>query len=379
MAEKRDYYEVLGLSKSASKDEIHSAYRKLAKKYHPDINKDPDAPKKFEEVQEAYDVLSDDNKRAQYDQFGFAAFSQGGSTGGAGNPFQGGGFSGQGFGDVNLDDIFASFFGGGARRRSSQATGPQKGNDTLYRCKISFMDAINGRHITIPLTYDEPCDHCQGSGAESPSDITTCPHCGGSGYVAQRQQTIFGVMESQTTCPHCHGTGKIIRKKCSACGGNGYHRVKKDLDVTIPPGINAGQQIRVKGKGERGINGGPNGDLYVEIKIENDKIFRREGNDIHMDLDLGFADAALGTTIEVNTVYGPVSVDIPSGTQPEQILKLKGKGVKDLRSGKPGDQYLHVKLHTPTDLTKTQKDLLAQFQKEENSKKKGWFKNPFRK
>lgn len=381
MAEsKRDYYEVLGVSKNATKDEIRSAYRKLAKQYHPDLNHSPDAPKKFEEVQEAYDVLSDDEKRQRYDQFGFAAFEQGAGTGGAGNPFQNEGYTSQGFGDVDLNDIFSAFFGGGRRSARQNASGPQKGNDTLYRVKISFMDAINGRHITIPLTYDEPCEHCHGTGAENPDDITTCPYCGGSGYTTQRQQTIFGVMESQTTCSHCHGTGKIVKNRCSVCGGSGYNRVHKDLDVTIPAGINEGQQIRVKGKGERGVNGGENGDLYVEIKIDPDKTFRRDGNDIHIDLALGFADAALGTKIDVPTVYGTVTVDVPAGTQPDAILKLKGKGVKDLRSGRPGDQYLHVKIQTPTNLSRTQKDLLTQFKKEEDEKKKssGW-KGFFRK
>lgn len=374
--EKRDYYEVLGVNKTASKDEIRSAYRKLAKQYHPDINHDPDAPKKFEEVQEAYDVLSDDNKKAAYDQYGFAAFGQGASTGGSGNPFENGGFTSQGFG--SFDDLFDTILNGG-RRSQRRSGGPQKGNDTLYRVKISFMDAINGTHITVPVTYDEPCENCHGTGAQSESDMSTCPYCGGSGYVTQRQQTIFGVMESQSTCPHCHGSGKTIKIKCSKCGGNGYSRVHRDIDVTIPAGINAGQQIRVKGKGERGSLGGPNGDLYVEIKVAEDKRFRREGNDIHSDLELGFADAALGINIDVETVYGTVSVDIPAGTQPNAILKLKGKGIKDLRSGKPGDHFLHVNVKTPTDLTKTQKDLLAQFQKEEQSKKKSWWKNPFKK
>ncbi len=375
--EKRDYYEVLGINKSASKDEIRSAYRKLAKKYHPDINHDPDAPKKFEEVQEAYDVLSDDQKRAAYDQYGFAAFGNGSSTGGSGNPFGGEGFSSQGFG--GFDDLFNSFFGGGSRRGNANRSGPQKGNDSLYSVKISFMDSIKGSSVTIPLTYDEQCEHCHGSGAASESDISTCPYCGGTGYTTQRQQTIFGTMESQAVCSKCHGTGKIVKKSCPKCDGNGYNRVRKNIEVNIPAGINEGQQIRVKGKGERGYNGGPNGDLYVEIKIEADKRFKRDGNDIHSDLDLGFADAALGTKVDIETVYGTVTVDIPAGTQPEAILKLRGQGVKDLRSGKPGDHYLHVKLHTPTDLSKTQKDLLTQFQKEEANKKKSWWKSPFKK
>lgn len=370
--EKRDYYEVLGVSKNASKDEIKSAYRKLAKKYHPDINHDADAPKKFEEVQEAYDILSDDQKRAAYDRYGFAAFGQGGSTGGSGNPFEGAGFSTEGFGDLN--DLFNSFFGGGGRRRGQAQSGPQKGNDTLYSVKINFMDAINGTKISIPLTYDEACENCHGTGARSDSDITTCPHCQGTGYISKTVQTIFGVSQSSQVCPNCRGTGKVIRNKCSSCNGEGYHRVRKNVEVNIPAGINAGQQIRVKGKGERGVAGGPNGDLYVEIKIAPDDRFARDGNDIHTNLDLGFVDAALGTNVDVETVYGAVTVEIPSGTQPDAILKLKGKGVKDLRTAKPGDHYLHIKIHTPTDLSKTQKDLLQQFQAEEKSKKKSWWK-----
>lgn len=379
MAEKRDYYEVLGVSKNATKDEIKSAYRKLAKQYHPDLNKSPDAPKKFEEIQEAYDVLYDDEKRKRYDQFGFAAFEQGAGMGGASGADPFGGFSSQGFGDMGLGDIFESFFGGGARTRSRAQAGPQKGNDTLYRVNISFMDAINGVHVNIPLTYDEPCEKCGGTGAASPSDFVTCPDCGGSGYVRKVQRTIFGAMEGTSTCERCHGTGKIVKTPCPDCGGSGYHRVHKDLDVNVPAGINEGQQVRVRGKGERGTLGGENGDLYVEIHIKADKTFRREGNDIHMDLPLSFVSCALGDTVDVPTVYGEVSVDIPAGTQPDQILKLKGKGVKDLRSGKPGDQYLHVKVQTPTNLTSTQKDLLRQFQGEESQKKGKWWKGAFKK
>lgn len=366
MAEsKRDYYEVLGLTKSATKDEIKSAYRKLAKQYHPDINHSPDAPKKFQEVQEAYDVLSDDTKRAQYDRFGQAAFEQGASTGGSGNPF-GGGFSSQGFGDFDLNDIFQSFFGGGGRRGgSANSSGPNKGQDSLTRVRISFMDAINGTKIKVPLTYDEPCSHCHGTGAESASDFETCPYCGGSGVEVTTQRTIFGPMQSQTTCSHCGGKGKIVKNKCHECDGKGYSRVHKDLLVNIPSGISSGQQIRVAGKGGRGINGGPNGDLFVEVLVSEDQDFRREGNDIHLDVPLSFVDCALGTQIDVPTVYGEVTVTIPEGTQPDAVLKLKGRGVKDLRSGKPGDQFLHVKVKTPVKLSKSQKDLLKEFQAQE--------------
>jgi len=363
MAEKRDYYEVLGINKSASKDEIKSAYRKLAKQYHPDINKSPDAPKKFEEIQEAYDVLYDDNKRSQYDRFGHAAFQQGQS--GGGNPF-GGGFSGAGFGDVDLGDIFSSFFGGGGRSssRSGGGSAARKGSDTLFRVRINFMDSINGKKIEIPVKYDEPCEHCHGTGAESPSDLDTCTYCGGSGVVIEKQQTFFGMMQNKTTCPHCHGTGKTVRRSCHQCGGAGYTRVSKNIPVNIPAGISSGQQIRVTGKGERGVNGGPNGDLYVEIIVNEHETFKREGDDIHVEIPLSFVDCALGMKIDVPTVYGEVEVTVPEGTQPDQILKLRDKGVKNLRTGKPGDMYIHVKVKTPAHLSKKEKDLLTQFKQE---------------
>lgn len=361
---KRDFYEVLGISKSASKDEIKSAYRKLAKKYHPDINHDADAPEKFKEVQEAYDILYDDKKRQMYDQFGMAAFENGGSTGGAGNPFQGGGFSSQGFGGVDLGDIFNSFFGGGSSR-SSQNYGPQRGNDTLSRVRISFMDAINGKTITMPITYDENCSTCGGTGAKTSNDIKTCPDCGGRGYIRTQQRTIFGVMENQTTCPKCGGTGKIITDKCPDCGGKGYKRVKKDMDVNIPAGINSGQQLRVAGKGERGVNGGPNGDLFLEIIVSPHQYFTRDGNDIHIEIPLDFVDAILGVKIDVPTVYGDCEVEIPAGTQPNQIIRLKGRGVKDLRKGTPGDEYVHIKLQTPTKISKEQRKLLEEYKKSE--------------
>ena len=327
MATKRDYYEVLGVSKTATKDEIRSAYRKLAKKYHPDINHDPDAPKMFEEVQEAYDVLSDDTKRAQYDQFGQAAFEQGASTGGAG----------------------------------PSSSGPRKGQDKLTRIKISFMDAVLGTKVKLNVSYDEPCEHCHGTGAESPSDITTCPRCGGSGVIMSQQRTIFGVMQSQTVCPDCGGTGKKVKTPCHECGGAGYTHVRKDIPVNVPAGIASGQQIRVTGKGERGVNGGPNGDLYVEVVVAEHPQFKRNGNDVHLEVPLSFVDCALGCEIEVPTVYGTVTVSVPEGTQPDQVLRVKGRGIKDLRTQVPGDEYIHVKVETPTKLSKAQKDLLKQF------------------
>lgn len=362
---KRDFYEVLGISKSASKDDIKSAYRKLAKKYHPDLNHDADAPEKFKEVQEAYDVLYDDKKRQMYDQFGMAAFEQGASTGGAGNPFQGGGFSSQGFGGVDLNDIFSSFFGGGGRSQK-QSFGPRRGDDTLQRIRVQFMDAVLGKKVLVPVSYDEKCSVCGGTGAKSPSDIKTCPDCGGRGYVRTQQRTIFGVMEGQEPCPKCGGTGKIVTARCDACGGKGYEHIKRDLEVNIPAGINEGQQILIKGKGERGANGGDNGDLYLEIVIVPHQYFRRDGNDVHIDVPISFVDATLGKTIDVPTVYGDVEVNVPAGTQPNQILRLKGRGIKDMRRGTPGDQYIHMQIKTPTKLSKDQKKILEDFQKTED-------------
>ena len=369
---KRDFYEVLGISKSASKDDIKSAYRKLAKQFHPDINKAADAETKFKEVQEAYDVLYDDQKRQTYDQFGHAAFDQ--SAGG--NPFQGGGFGGgfSGFQDVDLGDIFGSFFGGGGSRRSRGRSGPQRGADAQVRYRIQFMDAINGKKATLPIEYDEGCTTCGGTGAKSSSDIDTCSTCRGSGRQRVRQRTILGMMETEVVCESCRGKGKTIKATCATCKGKGHNHVKTTIDVTIPAGINTGQQIRVPGKGERGTEGASNGDLYIEIVIDKHENFQREGNDIHMEVPLSFIDATLGTTIDVPTVYGDISVDVPSGTQPEKILKIKGKGVKDLRGNTPGDHFIHLRLQTPQSLTKKQKELLESFRLEAEDKD-----NPFKK
>ncbi len=367
MATKRDYYEVLGVSKSASKDEIKSAYRKLAKKYHPD-NKETGNEEKFKEVQESYDILSDDQKRSTYDQFGHAAFEQAGGNPGA-NPFEGAGFAG-GFSD--LGDIFNSFFGGG-RRQSANPSAPRRGNDVIKRVKVDFMDAINGRDIEIPIEVDEQCPTCGGTGAKTPSDIRTCPQCQGRGYVSVRRQSLFGTITSQETCPTCGGRGKTIADKCKDCGGKGYIHKKKNIKVHIPAGIKEGQQIISRGNGERGANGGPNGDLYIEILVKEHQFFKREGNDISMTIPLDFVDACLGTKIDVPTVYGDVTLTIPSGSQPNQIMRMKGCGVKDLRSGKPGDQYVKLNIAVPTTLTKEQKKLLEEFRETSTKKDGGLF------
>jgi molecular chaperone DnaJ len=377
MATKRDFYDVLGISKGASKDDIKAAYRKLAKQFHPDLNKAPDAEKKFKEVQEAYDILFDEQKRAAYDQFGHAAFDQ--QSGG--NPFQGGGgFGGfSGFQDVDLGDVFGSFFGGG-QRRSRQPSGPQRGADTQMRLRIDFMDAINGKKLTIPVQYDESCLTCAGSGARSTSDLETCRQCGGSGRQRVRQRTILGMMETEAVCDNCQGRGKKIKTPCPTCQGKGYNRTKTDIEVNIPAGINTGQQIRINGKGERGDLGGPNGDLYLEISINKHPHFNREGNDIHLEIPISFVDASLGVTLDIPTVYGDVSLIIPAGTQPDKVLKIKGKGVKDLRGQAPGDQYIHLKIETPTNLSKKQKDLLESFRSEDQQQETSFkkFKKFFR-
>ena len=361
MAEKRDLYEVLGIKKGASKDEIKSAYRKLAKKYHPDNHETGNADK-FKEVQEAYDILYDNNKRSAYDQFGFAAFEQGAGQPGS-NPFDGG----FGFGEsMDLNDLFASFFGGG-RRAQRANNGPRRGNDRIVRIKVDFMDTINGRDIEIPLTVDEICPSCQGSGAKSANDIRVCHSCGGNGYVRTQRRSLFGMVEQQEVCPQCNGRGKIITSSCPNCGGKGFNRVKKNIKVHIIAGINNGQQIRVQNMGERGVNGGPNGDLFVEVNVKPHQYFKRDGNDIHLTVPIDFVDAILGTSVDIPTVYGEATLNIPSGTQPGQIFRMRGQGVKDLRSGRPGDQYVHLDIKMPTSLSKQQKELLSQYR--ESSKK----------
>ena len=360
MATKRDYYEVLGVNKNASKDDIKSSYRKLAKKYHPD-NKETGDEAKFKEVQEAYDILYDDQKRSAYDQFGHAAFdqSQGGGQGGFGGFGGFGNFNGADF-DVDLGDIFGSFFGGGARRSSAQ-TGPQKGEDVLMRLRVDFMDVVTGKDQEVTFDYDEDCAHCHGTGAETPNDIKTCSTCNGRGFVSRRKQVLFGYTEVQEVCPECRGKGKSITKKCSECGGSGHKRVKKTITIHIPVGINNGQQIRAQGMGGAGINGGPHGDLYIEINVKSHQYFQREGNDIHLEVPIDFIDAILGNTIEVPTVYGFEKIEIPAGTQVGTVLKIKGKGIQDLRTKKPGDEYVHLQIKIPTSLNRKQKEALEAY------------------
>ncbi len=370
MADKRDYYEVLGLSKSATDAEIKKAYRTLAKKYHPDLNKSADAPEKFKEVQEAYEVLSDPQKKSLYDQYGFAGVDPQQGAGGFGG-FEG--FSNfGGFGDLN--DIFESFMGGmGGSSRRTRNTGPRKGDDRLVTMQIDFMEAIHGTTKTINLSVDEQCPDCLGSGARSKDDIKVCDNCHGTGRVMRQQQTMFGMMQSESACPECHGTGKKITKFCSKCKGKGYLTKKIAVDVTIPAGIQSGQQLRLAGKGERSTNGGPNGDLYVEIYVRDDKNFVRDGNDILIEVPLSIVDATLGCTVDVPTVYGDVSLSIPAGTQPGQKLRLRSKGVKDPRTGMQGDQYVIVKIVVPSSVSREEKQLYEQLRDIEKKQKKSVF------
>lgn len=365
MSEKRDYYEVLGISKDASEQEIKKAYRSLAKKYHPDMNKSPDAETKFKEINEAYEVLSDPDKKAKYDQFGFAGVDPN-AAGGFG------GFSSGSFDDLN--DIFGSMFGGGfsgfggfgsSSRNSNQ---PRKGQDRYMQMNVSFMDAIFGKTETINLSVDEKCNQCNGTGAASPSDISTCSRCNGSGRVVTQQRTAFGVFQSQSVCPDCNGSGKKIKKVCPKCHGEGYEHKRVSVDLKIPSGIQTGQQLRVQGKGERGINGGPNGDLYIEVRVASHEYFRREGKNIYITIPISNVDATLGCTVDVPTVHGDVELTIPAGTQNGAQLRIREKGVPDVRGGKAGDEIVEIKVEIPKKLSREEKEL---YQKLYNIQHKG--------
>lgn len=354
---KRDYYEVLGVSKSADGDEIKKAYRKLAKKYHPDVSTEKDAEEKFKEVQEAYEVLSDPQKKSQYDQFGHAA-----SNGGFGQ----GGFGGEGFGDFDFGDIFSSFFGGGAQRQSRSRTAPRKGSDIRRVMNIEFEESVKGKVETIKVPIYDECHVCHGSGAESKDDIQTCSRCHGSGTVTVEQQTIFGRTRTQTTCPTCDGTGKEIKHKCSNCHGEGVEKVTKTVEVKVPAGIDNNQHIRLTGYGNKGLNGGPNGDLYILIRVKPSDVFVRQGDDIVIRQAITFSQAALGVEIKVPTVYGDVMLKIPSGTQSDSKFRLKGKGMINVRTKQKGDQHVIVEVVTPKKLSSEQKKLFEQLSKIED-------------
>lgn len=346
---KRDYYEVLGVSKTATDAEIKSAFRKLAKKYHPDVSKEENAAEKFKEAQEAYAVLSDPDKRKKYDQFGHSAFQNNG--GGAGG-FQG--FDGFDFGDMGdiFDDILGGFGFSSNSRRS--ANGPRKGNDVLYRMTISFDEAVHGCEKDIDLDTVDNCPNCHGEGG---FNSKTCPECRGSGTITSEQRTMFGSFLSKTTCPECHGTGNIFEKKCPDCNGKGKIRKNKTITVTVPAGIDSGNRLRLTGKGEAGENGGRNGDLYLEFTVKEHDFYKRNEDDIYIDLPLTVTEAVLGCTKEVPTIYGNVELTIPSGTQSLDKLRLRGKGIENVNTKRKGDMYAVVKVVMPEKLTKEQKSL----------------------
>ncbi len=348
---KRDYYEVLGIEKNASDAEIKSAYRKLARKYHPDVNKESDAESKFKEVREAYEVLSNPQKRSQYDRFGHQS-TQGGFGGAEGF----GGF------DFDMNDIFSSFFGGGQKRSQNQ-NAPRKGQDIHKRMKVSFKDAVHGAKKTIRTTVYEECTSCHGSGAYSKNDINTCPRCNGSGTVTVDQQTLFGRTRTQTACPQCEGAGKIVTKKCETCRGDGVVGKEKTISVNVPEGVDSNNQLRMPGFGHKGINGGPPGDLYIVFEVEEDPLYERHGDDLVVELPISVAQAALGDEIIVPTPYGDIKLKIPAGTQSHKTFRLRGKGMTNIRSKRKGDQHVIIKVMTPTKLSKKQQQLFEQLAK----------------
>lgn len=356
MAEKRDYYEVLGVSKGASDSEIKSAYRKLAKKYHPDMNPgDKEAEAKFKEASEAYAVLSDADKRRQYDQFGHAAFD--GGAGGAG----GFDFGGMDMGDI-FGDIFGDFFGGGRSR--GQSNGPMKGQNIRTSVRITFEEACFGVDKEIDVTLKEECATCHGTCAKPGTSPETCKKCGGKGQVVFTQQSLFGVVRNVQACPDCHGTGKIIKERCSDCSGSGYISKRKKISVSIPAGIDNGQCVRIRDKGEPGVNGGQRGDLLVEVVVSRHPIFQRQDRDIFSTAPITFAQAALGGDVRIKTVDGEVIYTVKPGTQTNTRVRLRNKGVPSLRNKQVrGDHYVTLVVEVPTKMNSEQKELLKAFDK----------------
>lgn len=364
MAEKRDYYEVLGVSKTASDSEIKSAYRKLAKKYHPDMNPgDKEAEAKFKEASEAYAILSDADKRRQYDQFGHAAFD-GGAGGGAG----GFDFNGFDMGDI-FGDIFGDFFGGGGRSRSAN-NGPMKGQNVRVSVHLTFEEACFGTEKEIELNIKEDCAKCHGTGAKPGTQPETCSKCGGKGQVVFTQQSLFGVVRNVQACPDCHGTGKIIKDRCPDCGGSGYISRRKKISVSIPAGIDNGQSIRIRDKGEPGINGGPRGDLLVQVIVGRHPIFQRQDYDIYSTAPITFAQAALGAEVRIKTIDGDVMYTVKPGTQTDTRIRLRGKGVPTTRNKQVrGDHYVTLVVQVPTKMNAEQKELLKAFDQAMDGKK----------
>jgi len=365
VSEKRDYYEVLGVDKNASETEIKKAFKKMARKYHPDLNRDnpKEAEEKFKEVNEAYEILSNPQKKAQYDQFGHAAFDGAGNMNGGAGGF--GGFGGGGFGgfegaEGGFGDIFDMFFGGSGGRQSRRP-GPERGSDLRYDLEISFEEAAFGKDTELSIPRTESCSTCHGSGAAPGTQPEECPQCHGSGQVQHAQNTPFGRIVNSHVCDRCGGTGKIVKTPCHDCGGKGRRSVRRKIQVKIPAGVDQGSRIRVGGAGEAGVRGGGNGDLYVYIFVKPHKLFQRDGSDVLCEVPVSFVQAALGDTVEVPTLDGKVEIKIPAGIQSGTVLRLKGKGIPYLRGSGRGDQHVRVKVLTPQKLSSKQKDILKEF------------------
>ena len=361
MADKKDYYEVLGVDKSASEDEIKKAYRKMAKKYHPDLHPgDSEAEKNFKEVNEAYEILSDPTKKSRYDQFGHAGVDPNFGAGGGGAS----GFGGFGdFGD--LGDLFGSFFGGGfGGGRTQNPNAPRRGADTSTTVNLSFEEAAKGCKKTIKVTRIENCTDCNGSGAAPGTSPKTCPNCHGTGHINVTQRTPFGAMQSTRVCDTCRGTGKIIDNPCKTCAGKGKVRRTKEQTIDIPAGVDDGQYVNIRGGGDMGSNGGPAGDLHVNISVRPHPIFERSGFDVFCEIPITYSQAVLGSKIVVPTLDGKVEFTIPAGTQNGDRFKLKGKGIQRLNYGGRGDQYVEVNIEVPKNLSKKQQDLLKKFDEE---------------
>lgn len=347
---KRDYYDVLGIKKDASSDEIKKAYRNLARQYHPDVNKEANAEDKFKEIKEAYDVLGDEGTRSRYDRFGHEDPQAGfGSAGGGSHDF----------GDFG--DIFDMFFGSGGGKKSRNPNAPRRGSDLKYTMTIEFKEAVFGKETDISIPREETCDTCHGTGAKPGTKADTCTVCKGTGQEEIVQNTPFGRMVNRKTCSTCNGKGKIIKQKCTECHGIGRIRKRKKIHINIPAGVDDGTQLKVSGEGEAGINGGPSGDLYVVLRVKEHEFFKRDGDNIYCEFLISFAQAALGDEIEVPTIDGKVKLKIPEGTQSETNFRLKGKGVPRIRSSFRGDQFVKVIVITPTKLSNEQKDLLRKF------------------
>ena len=359
MADKRDYYEVLGVDRNADADTLKKAYRKLAKKYHPDVNPgDQDAAEKFKEASEAYSVLSDPEKRSQYDQFGHAAFS-----GAGGMDFSGFDFQSAGMGDI-FGDLFGDLFGGGRTRRSGYggSTGPMRGANVRTAIQISFEEAVFGCEKELDLNLREECASCHGTGAKAGTQPETCSRCHGTGRIVTTQQSFIGMMQTESACPECGGTGRIIREKCPDCRGTGYVSKRQKIKVSVPAGIDNGMSVRIRDKGEPGVNGGPRGDLLVEVRVSRHPLFQRSDDDLYSTVPISFTKAALGGKIRIRTIDGEVEYEVKPGTQTDTRIRLRGKGVPSVRNAnKRGNHYVTLVVQVPTKLNREQKKALKAF------------------